>query len=126
MMSTHYVISVGYNAKFAPAVVWEELTRTVSELCENPQLIVDEAFAVDQWADRELLEEVAELYRHTDYTRRDAPVRILDDDMGLRLVQYASGRAPYRTAKEACRRAFCRLVMRAMHARGMEININVT
>lgn len=119
---TGYYISVGYNSKYAKDEVWATLKREVEDLCQRPKLILEDVFACEGVYPSE---DYADAYR-TPW--KDLTIFYEDTSPFLaepRLSQYASGAGLERKYKEMMRRAFCRLILKRMHSKGMEININV-
>ncbi len=122
-MSTSYIIKPGYNANYLDSEVWEELSGIIDDIQENPYKIINEVFRIEPDADRELITEIAELYKKP---VQDLTIKIMKDvDFRDKIYQIASGGGPDRKAKEACRRAVCRLVLEEIHRRKMEICITV-
>ncbi len=119
---TGYYISVGYNSQHSPEEVWRELEMVMRELCANPKRIADEACAVGAPIEvgGENIYDYAERYQAND------GIAILETSEGKHIAQTASGGGVSRILKEHLRRAFCRLVLAAMHGKGMEINITVS
>lgn len=128
---TGYHISIGYLSGDDNDKAWAMLKRIVADLCAKPEVIAEEAMAFGMRP--ETAKEYAESYRsfsletgRTEDSTLVVKERDLDDeDSYVQIMQLASGRGVSRTNKEAMRRAVCRILMREMHKRGLEININV-
>jgi len=120
---TGYTITVGYNSGHSREDVGRELLAFIEALRSSPQTLINEVERLEPGlAGPELLAEYAASYgpESTDLTLR------IDTADGLPVIrQSASGGGQSRDLKEAFRRAFCRLVMEAMHKLRMEISINV-
>jgi hypothetical protein len=129
-MSTSYHLSIGYNSGCScpkelikPEQSWELLKSAVLVICGDPALIVAEARkfgAPEQCANGPeccTLEGHAERYK-TPWT--DQTIRF--NEKNKQVIQIASGD---REVKEHVRRAFCRLVIAAMHKYNIEVNMEV-
>jgi hypothetical protein len=123
-MATSYVIGIGYNSGYSSNKksddLWEKIRDISLELCNNPELIVEEALKVD--SGKVTLEELTQ-YSKCYITRTDSTIRFNEDEKQIR--QCASGSLPSRLIKEILRRAFCRLLLYKAHAEGIEITIGV-
>lgn len=116
---TSYIITVGYNSAYNAEEVWDELKKVIDDIRKNPEQILNE--------DSEIPIEYINSYSY-DVPVEDLTIKITEqnqDDYGERVVQLASGYGISRDYKERCRRAVCRIIVRNMHEKGMEININV-
>ena len=128
---TGYHISIGYMSGCPDKEeAWETLKAVVLDLCNAPALIADEAISFGM--DRATALEYAGAYVGASIANRgteDSTLRIIEADAKEgtppQIMQLAGGIDPSRSIKEAIRRAFCRLIMREMHKREIEININV-
>ena len=122
-MATSYVLQVGYPSMFDRSEMAEKLIEIVEAIQANPQMIVDEAIRLEPDRDVELLREYS--------IRYVPPVADLTltsevDEIGLPIFrQLASGGGESRDVKESLRRAFCRLVIEAMHRARMEVSLLV-
>lgn len=119
-MVTTYRIEPGYNSAHTNDEVWAALKQVVANIQQQPALIEVEVLRLEPGANKALIEEIAKCYKQP---VEDLTIKVLDDDEAV--MQSASGGGAYRDAKESCRRAFCRLVLQAMHQRKMEVNIIV-
>ena len=134
---TGYHITIGYNSGHHKEEVWEELKNIVNLIRNNPQQIAEELLAVEKFGpnyclptnsvesvDEDTIREFAQYYKKA----TDATLQILEDEdiEKCQIMQLASSGGGYRDLKEQLRRAFCRVVLREMHKRGMEVNIIVS
>ena len=119
-MVTTYRIEPGYNSAQSRDEVWETLKQVVANIQRQPALIEVEVRRLETRTNKALIEEYAACYKPP---VEDLTIQVLDDEEAV--IQSASGGGPSRDAKESCRRAFCRLVLQAMHERKMEVNIIV-
>lgn len=129
-MSTSYYIELGYNGGFSSQLdrdeQWEVLKSAVLEIREHPERIWDEARAFgapEEDDDGETLESYCERYRPP---ATDQTIYVEDTADRRYVVQMASGGEPARLMKEHVRRAFCRLVIYAMHRQSIEVNLTVS
>ncbi len=128
---TGYRIEIGYNsAGPTGAEAWESLKAVALEICGNVAAIAVEvtrlepSYTIDElhgfvmaYADREDLT----------VTFHDEPAWHEDvSEFKPYISQLASGGGASREVKEACRRAFCRMVIEAMHRRRIEVNLRVS
>lgn len=125
-MATGYHIGVGYNSSASSREdVWKKLKETAIGICKKPEQILDEDSAVMLGLDP-IPEEYIDGYR---LPWKDLTIKILEENRELetenQIMQMASGCGEGREFKERLRRAFCRIIMRKMHALGMEITITV-
>ena len=123
---TSYVITVGYNSAHNAEEVWDELKKVIDDIRKNPKRILDEDEMIEP--DSKIPIEYINSYSYDVLPVEDLTIKIVEegyDEYGQRIVQLASGGGSSRDYKERCRRAVCRIVMRNMHEKGMEININV-
>ena len=130
---TGYYIYVGYNSNHEDIVVWNTLKRITKEICENPSVLVEEVLSLHKIGNEiKMLREFSLSYKDCE----DSTITIIEpnplnpkgnaaDLIRCEIVQYASGGGDEREVKELLRRAFCRLVLKEMHKRGMEVNILV-
>ena len=116
---TGYHISIGYQSSSDKDDAKQALLEVVDGICKYPMQIVYEA--------RRLGDAVPDEYAES-YSKpwADASISIIDKEGDFQVMQLASGGGIERGYKEAMRRAFCRLVLEAMHKKKMEININVS
>lgn len=130
-MSTGYHISIGYNSGIScPAKyigengeAWALLKSVVLEICNNVDLIVDEARRFGAPEQCKNGPDCCNLTNHAErYKLPWQDQTIYFDEKRKEVIQMASGD---REVKEHVRRAFCRLVMNEMHKHGVEINIVV-
>jgi hypothetical protein len=117
-----YLIEVGYcNGKQEEAEAY--LLEKVKNIREHYFIIVDEALNFED-LDKYKLNEFAKMY---DPSIEDQTITIdknpESEKMAIR--QVASGYEDDRAYKEALRRAFVRLILKEMHLKKYEININV-
>lgn len=121
-MASVHTITVGYNPNFSKAEVGKRLREAVARLRARPDIIEVEVLRLAPRIDRDELAELIPCYQSTDLT-----LRVQDDADGNPVVtQSASGGGVSRDIKEECRRAFCRLVLDAMHREQMSINVTVS
>jgi len=120
-MATSYTIEVGYNSTHDYDEVGEKLLNVVSQLQDNPERIHEEVMRFDS-LDGEMVMEYCECYRKP---VQDLTLRVSGEGREARVYQCASGGGEARDCKEACRRAFARLVVSEMHKEGMEVNFSV-
>ncbi len=122
---TGYKIAVGYNSEFAASEVWETLKTVGLEIANNPEVIACEAAYYDGDYLFAELREVSERFK----VRDDLTIRFFEgskeNEFRPHILMYASGGGRYRLIKESTRRAYCRLVLKEMHKRKMEIDIYV-
>lgn len=116
---TGYYIEVGYNRARSKDEVGEKLREVVKAICAKPETILAEVKRVEG---RAIPDSYAESYREP---WQDATIKIIEGER-LQVMQLASGGGESRDYKEAMRRAFCRLVIEAMHLEQMEVNMVVT
>lgn len=119
---TGYHIEVGYNSCFSKGEVAEKLCHVVQSICAKPETILAEIKRVEG---KDVPPEYAESY-HEPW--QDATVKIIKDEEGdgLQVMQLASGGGESRDYKESMRRAFCRMVLEAMHREQMgEVSVVV-
>ena len=127
-MATGYRLEAGYNSGHNKAEVWRQMKLVALGICAAPERIVAEVRRVEGGGLE--LQEYADAYRHHD----DLTVVFHETPAGYEkaeefrpyIHQMASGGGRGRTLKEACRRAFCRLVIEAMHRMGMEVTLVVS
>lgn len=120
-MATLYTIEVGYNPVQDNGEVWKKLVEVCSHFQNNPSLIAKEALRLEPTLNVDNVNACADCYLPpvTDLTI----VFFHGDKMCV--TQSASGSGVARDVKEACRRAFCRLVIEQMHRFRMEVNLVV-
>ena len=122
-MTTSYAIEVGYNSCKQRSEVWESLKNAVAKIQANPQQLFAEVLKFEPDANLQQIEEVIARY---EAPVTDLTLKLVEKEDHQAVVQLASGGDPYRTAKESCRRAFCRLILYEMHRQKMEVNIVVS
>jgi hypothetical protein len=115
---TGYHIEVGYNSVHSKEEVGKKLREVVKSICAKPEIITAELKRVEG---REIPDSYAESYREP---WQDATIKIIEGER-LQVMQLASGGGESRDHKEAMRRAFCRLVIEAMHREQMEVSVYV-
>ena len=119
-MSTGYTIKLGYMSDGDKNAAGEKLVAVVKDICAHPNSLRFEAMRVEGV---KIPAEYADSYREP---WKDATIKIVPGENGDPMVfQMASGGGAERGYKEAMRRAFCRLVIEAMHKAGMEVNLTV-
>ncbi len=118
---TGYHIEVGYNSVHSKDEVAEKLREVAKAICAKPETILAEVKRVEG---RDIPESYAESYREP---WQDATIKIIEAsaDRPMQVMQLASGGGESRDYKEAMRRAFCRLVLEAMHREQMEVSVVV-
>lgn len=121
-MSTSYRIEPGYNSAHSKSVVWAEMKRVVVELRTNPSLIIDEVMQIEPNANRLLITSVAYWYGMPE----NLAIRVVNWKDGGYVVQFSSGYRRERDAKESCLRAVCRIIIRELHKKQMEVSITVS
>ncbi len=128
-MSTEYTIELGYisgySFKDGYDAAWEILVNETHRLINEPALIATEARAYgspEVCCDRGCLSllEACKAYVNRGM---DAPLAIIEDDHGRRVIQFTTGNRPLR---EHVRRAFCRLLIQRMHRQQIEVNLVVS
>jgi hypothetical protein len=126
---TYYIIGVGYNSGSSckeyhnNEKAWELLKSVVIEICNNPEKITEEAHKFNAPETCQHGPTCCTLAGHAERYKlpwKDLTIRF--DEENQTVVQLASGD---REVKEHIRRAFCRLVLYAMHKHNVEINITV-
>lgn len=124
-MATFYTIEVAYNSTHGKAEVGKKLQAVVGEIRANPQRIVDEVCRLDPSIHGDDIESFAESYRAS---TKDLTCRIVEDEETKlpRIHSCASGGGTSREIKEACRRAFARLVLAEMHRAHMDVSLIVS
>lgn len=124
---TNYTITLGYQSSHSNEDAKNELLRVVTELRKQPQVLLNEVREYDPGVFS--LGENVEEYTLVYATGKDLTLTVETQNTEERgcvvIRQLASGGDPGRSIKEACRRAFCRLVLQAMHKHGYEVSINV-
>jgi len=120
MVST-YAVEVGYNSGHAYDEVWDELQSAVANIRNDPSAIVREVLRLEETPDLVAIEGILHLYE----SETDLTMMVKNEEDNRRVIQFASGGDPMRSAKESCRRAVCRLLLEHMHRKKMEVNIIV-
>lgn len=129
---TGYHISIGYLSGGDKDEAWATLKEVVAKLCAEPAAVAMEALKYGMPPDR--VREYAEPYRSFSAAtgRTEDSTLVIkeadpdDPESYHQVMQLAGGGGESRGLKEATRRAFCRLVLKEMHKREYEININVS
>lgn len=119
---TGYTLTAGYQSGGNKADAWQRLKQTALRLCETPDAIAAEVERLEPG--RYSGEERAE-YAAAYALRQDLTITFRDDPDDPAIHQSASGGGRGRELKEAMRRAFCRLVIEAMHRERIEVNMIV-
>lgn len=118
---TGWHIRIGYisgdSCEYNQEQAWEILKAEVARLREDPAAIVGEAHRVLHESKIRGIGEYAAAYSAK---HNDATITVFEDKREI--MQLASGG---REVKEHARRAFCRLVIAAMHRHGIDINLTV-
>ena len=123
---TSYILEVGYNSCNNKEDVSDELKKVAIEICEQWTEISDEASLMSSPYYKSLFEYAESYGTCGEDGTNDLTLKIDKDEEGLYyLRQAASGGGESREVKEHLRRAFCRLVIREMHKKGMEVNLRV-
>lgn len=121
-MATGWCMSPGYNFDCSPDRAWAELKDVAADLRERPSDIEEEAlrFGAPQGDGMG-----GSLYDYADAFNGsgDATIRVDEEAKEIRML--ATGLGTDRVLKHHVRRAFCRLVITAMHRRGFEVNLVV-
>ncbi|TXH51017.1 MAG: hypothetical protein E6Q97_19225 [Desulfurellales bacterium] len=118
---TGYHIKLGYNSNgISDDAAWEALKNTAIAIADNPRQIYNEAVGVEGV---QIPLDCLDAYR----AREDLTLRIIDEgEEDREIYQAASGGGQYRHWKEIARRAFCRLLIRQMHAQSIEVCLTVS
>ena len=128
-MSTGYRLEVGYLSGGNRADAWADLKAVALDICEHSNRIYDEVERVEG-ARGVALDEYVVAYRDRDdltITFHETPNHFeTPEDFRPYIYQMASGGGAGRELKEACRRAFCRLVIETMHRKRIEVNMIVS
>ena len=120
---TSYTIMLGYNSSKNTSECAEELRKCVAHLRANFTQIAEEAKRFDGFE----LDELNEFAMAYAPVNNDLTIQIVDGEYDdFRIFQMASGGEVDRSIKESLRRAFCRLVLNAMHKKQIEVNIIVS
>lgn len=122
---TQYDITVGYNSSHGPSEVGKVMLGVLDMLREKPELIAAEVLRVEPLIDRQILAECVLAYANSEQSKAVWVAYDESQDKLPVIMQSASGGEPYRSVKQACRRAVCRLIMLHCHERLMEISIVV-
>lgn len=127
---TGYYLEVGYNSAAHREDVWKRLVEVARELCAHPERIAAEVLRLEPGRSLGEVADYVEMYRaDADLTItivEEPPSDINTEDFQPYIQQLASGGGDGRDLKEACRRAFCRLAIEAMHRERLEINLRVS
>jgi len=120
---TSYNLYPGYSSEANQDEVWLALKQASEEVCKAPPVIFMEVFRLEKDHPRDLLLECVTCY--SDAT--ECPAQVIDsEERGRSIYSTASGGGEYRPVKEACRRAFARLVIEKMHKQGLEVSLTVS
>lgn len=122
-MVTHYRIEPGYNSGHDRSEVWAEIKKVMEAIRNNTSLIIDEVMQVEPTANRTRITALANWYQAPSV---DLTCRVIDEEDSGYVFQVASGHGRERDAKESCRRAVCRIVLRELHKKQMEVSILVS
>lgn len=127
---TGFYMTAGYGGCYS-AIECEENLRDVAErIRATPAAIVGEVVRLEpRRYDLSVLKEIAERYptgEDQTVAINDVPLEDHPDEVEVVVVQYASGGGRYRDAKEAMRRAYCRLVVEEMAKSGFNVNVQVS
>lgn len=123
-MATGYTLQVGYLSAGNREEAWREMKAITAALRADPSAITREVLRLESGHTSESLDDYAEAYR----LDSDATITIHEaiGDRPACIHQMASGGGESRDIKEAMRRAFCRLVIEAMHRKGIEVTMIVS
>lgn len=122
--------SIGYLSGYDKDEAWKVLKLTTLELCHDPARVVDEAvrFGMNPMTACEYASAYVGASDELQGTA-DSTLRIIEGERAEgnppQIMMLAGGAGESRTIKEQIRRAFCRVLMDAMHGLELEININV-
>lgn len=120
-MATGYRISIGYNNGSAfrgdMDEAWQELKATALALADAPMTIAQEAVAFGAPTSDGDATIIGYAER---FSSKDATMNFIEDGQSVLLM--SSGANPM---KGHVRRAFCRLLIAAMHRKGIEVNLSV-
>lgn len=127
---TGYYLETGYNSASTRDDVWTRLKAITEDLCTDPARIAQEVSRLEPSLAESEVRDYAEAYR----LRQDLTIKIVEEppphvdpaEFQPYVQQLASGGGTARKLKEACRRAFCRLVIEAMHRERLEVTMRVT
>ena len=119
---TGYYISVGYNSAVNREDVWVFIKERVEYYCENPLEITKEVLRFEPDRIPHTLRSHVNAYTNCN----DLTIQINEDEEGAEYIcQAASSGSGDRGIKEACKRAFCRLILHDCHMKRYEICIHV-
>lgn len=121
---TGYHIRVGYNSSWNTDDAWRELVAAVERLRNDPGAIIVEASRVEGATAAKFEVSTLESYAMAYATDADLTLKVLETPE-REVIQLASGGGEGREIKELMRRAFCRLVIAAMHQWGIEVTLVV-
>ncbi len=121
---TTYVLEPGYSASHKYEDVDRHLLHVVKHFCERPELILYEVLKLHPLliTSRDEILECCQHYNSADPNDSTIKVRQDSNSPPVRVVQNCSGS---NQIKPLVRRAFCRLVIAAMHEKNMEVNLFV-
>lgn len=115
----------GYSTNSCRDEAWKILVETAERIREDREAIIAETLRLEPNLDREHIAESAECFSKK---TRDATLTIINkvttenDDRGIMLLAGGGCRGD----KESTRRAFCRLVIEAMHRKKIEVCLSVS
>jgi len=116
---TSCYLSPGYDGHRCKGETWDKLKEVVAELKREPELLYAAVREMEpEWPGEQLRLFVGY------YVLADDGTLCVEEEK-QQVVQMASGGGEDRRLKEACRRAFCRLVIQRMHAECFEVSMVV-
>lgn len=122
---TGYYLELGYNSGYGDKEpLWDTLKQEATNLRNDPQQVLRAIIALRGRDYTPLEKECAESLADPEQLACSI-VEPEGEEKGF-IALLASGGNPGRTAKEETRRAFCRLLIARMHARGIEVNLRVS
>lgn len=121
---TGYHIRVGYNSSWNEDDAWRELVAAVERLRNEPQAIIAEVNRVEGSTAAKFTAATLEEYAASYASNADLTLKV-HESPEREVIQLASGGGEGRETKEMMRRAFCRLVIAAMHQWGIEVTLVV-
>lgn len=123
-MATGWTIEIGYNSHDSDkGALWGQLKMFAEELRRHPSLLNMEAykFGAPNECEGGTRLEFCDVYAR-DWTD-GGPCHIIEEQQCIHIM--ASGGGEARDMKEHIARAFCRIVIHAMHRKGIEVNLRV-
>lgn len=120
---TGYHMHVGYSGTYSSQHVWSRLKAAVEAVRLNRAALVAEVRRLEPGFSIDTLVPFADRYVLGD----DSTLKVIDkpDPDDCQVMQLAGGGGEARDIKESMRRAFCRLVLEAMHREGLDVNLVV-